>query len=120
MRVQNRVSAHKASDRCWVFPGTEDDSPSYLLYAQELHDDWWEFILAQVQDILDQEYFCFETEIFRSRFYSRGGAGITTSLTNMARDIVSDEVRIDAPTDFRDFFGGEIVGFGDEETQLWH
>lgn len=119
-QIQNRVSAHKASEMCWVLAGTEDDSPNYLLYAQELADDWWELILAQITDDVSQDYFCLELEIFRSHVYSRAGKGIDKSLTYMAKDLVNDAVRVDEPTDFQEVFGGTIIEFGDKETQLWH
>lgn len=120
MRISNQISAHKAGSMCWVLSGEDEDSPNYLLYAQELAGDWWELVLAQITDNIDQEYFCLTLEIFKTKVYARKALGIDSSLMFMAKDLVGDSVRIDDPSDFRDAFGGEIVGFGDAETQLWH
>lgn len=119
-RIKNRVSAHRASDFCWVLVGDEDDTPNYLLYAQALADDWWELVLAQMADEdAANGIFCLEVSIFNNKMYSKGGAGLRTSLEYMAKDLAKDLVAIDDPTDFQEVFGGTIVSFGAED-QSWH
>ncbi len=118
-KIKNNVVAQRFSHLMWTIAGTEEGSADYLLYAQALDDDWWEFFLVQLGSEMEHDYFVFDVEVFRARMYAREQVGVRATLKHMAESLVSDQTDITNPVDFVEQLGGEIVQFGPMD-QLWH